>query len=77
MMSKIFFLMSKIKAQAITCFKLLLGSLTADFNFNINDQNMRDNDNCEFDEKKVQEIESFSGRISPTLNMLKHKKNQN
>ena len=59
MMTVDFLLISEIKARAITCFKFSPESLTADFNFNINDQNMSNRNNCEFDEKKFQEIETF------------------
>ena len=51
MMTDIFLLMSEIKARAITCFKLSPESLTADFNFNMNDQNMSNNKNREFNQK--------------------------
>ena len=75
MMTDILLLMSEIKAQAISCFKLSPESLTGDFDFNANDINMSNNNDREFDEKKVQDIETFLGRICPTLSILKHRIN--
>ena len=75
MMTDILLLMSEIKARAISCFKLSPESLTGDFDFNANDINMSNNNDREFDEKKVQDIETFLGRICPTLSILKHRIN--
>ena len=58
-MTDILLLMSEIKARAISCFKLSPESLTGDFDFNANDINMSNNDDHEFDDKKVQDIETF------------------